>query len=141
MKSTLVVLVAYLAYASAIKSEQPEERIFSSLIQSTDGYTHLGLNETYLWGAVGAAAVLGVVMLVMAASGVLPAAAQKPQRYSQEFSKNIFLDPEQEDVQYKYRRSIADNGKDAFNLNTICLKESNLLELMRLDTTDLIEVL
>ena len=130
MKSTLVVLVACLAYASAIKLEQPEERTFSSLIQSTDGHTYLGLNDTYLWGAVGVAAVLGVVMLVMAASGVLPAAAQKTQRYSQEFSKDIFLDPEQEDVQYRYRRSIADNGKDILSiLNTICLKESNLLEL------------
>ena len=142
-KSTLVVLVACLAYASAIKLEQPEERIISSLIQSTDGYTYLGLNATYLWGAVGVAAVLGVVMLVMA-SGVLPAAAQKTQRYSQEFSKDIFLDPESADVQYRYRRSIADNGKNTLLLsilNTICLKESNLLEVMRLGTTGLIEVL
>ena len=85
----LVVLVACLAYASAseIKLEQPQERIISSFIQSTDGYTYLGLNETYLWGAVGVAAVLGVVMLVMA-SGVLPEAAQKIQRYGQEFSKS-----------------------------------------------------
>ena len=112
----LVVLVACLAYASAeIKLEQPEERIISSFIQTTDGYTYLGLNATYLWGAVGVAAVLGVVMLVMAI-GVLPAAAQKTQRYSQEFSKDIFLDPEREDVQYRYRRYIADNGKDTFNI-------------------------
>ena len=114
----LVVLVACLAYASAeIKLEQPEERIVSSFIQTTDGYTYLGLNATYLWGAVGVAAVLGVIMLVMAASGVLPAATQKTQRYSQEFSKHAFLDPERDQIQieYRYRRSIADNGKDTFN--------------------------
>ena len=113
MKSTLVVLVTYLAYASAIEFEQPEERIFSSLIQSTDGYTYLGLNATYIWSVVGVAAVFFVVMLVMA-SGILTVKAQKTQRYSQEFSKDIFLDPEQEGVQYRYRRSIADNGKDTF---------------------------
>ena len=141
VKSTFVVLVAFLAYASAIKLEPTEQRTFSSLIQSTDGYTYLGLNATYLWGAVGVAAVLGVVMLVMAI-GVLPAAAQKAQRYSQEFSKDIFLDPEREDVQYRYRRSIADNGKDTFNIEYNMFKGvSNLLELMRLDTTGLIEVL
>ena len=119
----LVVLVACLAYASAeIKLEQPEERIVSSFIQTTDGYTYLGLNATYLWGAVGVAAVLGVVMLIMA-SGVLPEAAQKIQRYGQEFSDDIFVDPEQEDVQNRYRRSIADNGKVTLLLsilNTIC---------------------
>ena len=72
----LVVLVAFLAYASAteMKLEQPEERIISSFIQTTDGYTYLGLNATYLWGAVGVAAVAGVILLVMA-SGVLPEAA------------------------------------------------------------------
>ena len=134
----LVVLVACLAYASAeIKLEQPEERIISSFIQTTDGYTYLGLNATYLWGAVGVAAVLGVVMLVMA-SGVLPEAAQKIQRYGQEFSDDIFVDTEQEDVQNRYRRSIADNGKVTLLLsilNTICyFKEFNLLDLIRLDT-------
>ena len=108
----LVVLVACLAYASAseIKLEEPEERIISSFIQTTDGYTYLGLNATYLWGAVGVAAVLGVVLLV-AASGLVPEAAQKIQRYGQEFSDDIFVDTEQEDVQNRYRRSIADNGK------------------------------
>jgi hypothetical protein len=108
----LVVLVAFLAYASAteMKLEQPEERIISSFIQTTDGYTYLGLNATYLWGAVGVAAVLGVVLLV-AASGLVPEAAQKIQRYGQEFSDDIFVDTEQEDVQNRYRRSIADNGK------------------------------
>ena len=135
----LVVLVACLAYASAeIKLEQPEERIISSFIQTTDGYTYLGLNATYLWGAVGVAAVLGVVMLVMA-SGVVPEAAQKIQRYGQEFSDDIFVDPEQEDVQNRYRRSIADNGKVTLLLsilNTICyFKEFNLLDFIRLDTS------
>ena len=115
MKSTLVVLVACLAYASAIKLELPEERTFSNLIQSTDGHTYLGLNATYIWSVVGVAAVFFVVMLVMA-SGILTVKAQKTQRYSQEFSKNIFLDPEREDVQYRYKRSIADNGKDTFNI-------------------------
>ena len=110
MKSILVVLVACLAYASAIELEQPEERTFSSLIQSTDGYTYLGLNATYIWSVVGVAAVFFVVMLVMA-SGVLSVKAQKSQRYSQDFSKDIFLDPEREDIQYRYRKSIADNGK------------------------------
>ena len=113
----LVVLVACLAYASAseIKLEEPQERIISSFIQSTDGYTYLGLNATYIWSVVGVAAVFFVVMLVMA-SGILTVKAQKTQRYSQEFSKDIFLDPEQEGVQYRYRRSIADNGKDTFNI-------------------------
>ena len=110
IKSTFVVLVACLAYASAIKLEQTEERTFSSLIQSTDGYTYLGLNATYIWSVVGVAAVLGVVLLV-AASGLVPDAAQKIQRYGQEFSDDIFVDTEQEDVQNRYRRSIADNGK------------------------------
>merc|ERR1711935_533342 len=47
----------------------------------------------------------------MAASGVLPAAARKTLRYSQEFSKHAFLDPERDQIQieYRYRRSIADN--------------------------------
>ena len=115
VKSTFVVLVAFLAYASAIKLEPTEERTFSSLIQSTDGYTYLGLNATYIWSVVGVATVFFVVMLVMA-SGILTVKAQKTQRYSQEFSKDIFLDPEQEGVQYRYRRSIADNGKDTFNI-------------------------
>ena len=135
----LVVLVACLAYASAeIKLEQPEERIISSFIQTTDGYTYLGLNATYLWGAVGVAAVLGVVALVMA-SGVVPEAAQKIQRYGQEFSDDIFVDTEQEDVQNRYRRSIADNGKVTLLLsilNTICyFKEFNLLDFIRLDAS------
>ena len=113
----LVVLVACLAYASAseIKLEEPQERIISSFIQSTDGYTYLGLNATYIWSVVGVASFFFVVMLVMA-SGILTVKAQKTQRYSQEFSKDIFLDPEQEGVQYRYRRSIADNGKDTFNI-------------------------
>ena len=115
VKSTFVVLVAFLAYASAIKLEPTEQRTFSSLIQSTDGYTYLGLNATYIWSVVGVAAVFFVVMLVMA-SGILTVKAQKTQRYSQEFSKDIFLDPEREDVQYRYRRSIADNGKATFNI-------------------------
>ena len=104
IKSTLVLFVACLAYASAIKLELP------SLIQSTDGHTYLGLNATYIWSVVGVAAVFFVVMLFMA-SGILTVKAQKTQRYSQEFSKNIYLDPEREGVQYRYRKSIADNGK------------------------------
>ena len=122
IKSTLVVLVSCLACVSALKLEQPEERTFSSLIQSTDGYTYLGLNATYIWSVVGVAAVFFVVMLVMA-SGVLSVKAQKSQRYSQDFSKDIFLDPEREDIQYRYRKSIADNGKVTLLLsilNTIC---------------------
>ena len=121
IKSTLVVLVSSLAYVSAIKLEQTEERTFSSLIQSTDGYTYLGLNATYIWSVVGVAAVFFILMFVMA-SGILTVKAQKTQRYSQDFSKDIFLDPEREDVQYRYRRSIADNGKDTFNIEHNILK-------------------
>ena len=115
MNSILVVLVACLAYASAINLELSEERTFSNLIQSTDGHTYLGLNATYIWSVVGVATFFFVVMLVMA-GGILTVTAQKTQRHSQEFSKEIFLDAEREGVQYRYKRSIADNGKDTFNI-------------------------
>ena len=76
----------------------------------TDGYTYLGLNAT-LVNAVTVVVVLLAVGLLIMASGVVPEAAGKIQRYSQEFfPEDIFVDAEQEDVQNRYKR-FADNGK------------------------------
>ena len=118
----LFVFVAFLAMASAVNSvnfdeAKAEERIFTSLMSSTDGYTYLGLNQTGLWISV---AVVGALLavLVLIQSDALPAAAKRIQSYGQEFSEDIFY-PEEEDTQTRYKRFANDNGKSIFHSRTL----------------------
>ena len=118
----LFVFVAFIAMASAVNSvnfdeAKAEERIFTSLMSSTDGYTYLGLNQTGLWLAVVVAVLVGVAALIFS-SGALPAAAKRIQSYGQEFSEDIFY-PEEEDTQTRYKRFANDNGKSIFHSRTL----------------------
>ena len=118
----LFVFVAFIAMASAVNSvsfdeAKAEERIFTSLMSSTDGYTYLGLNQTGLWISVGVVgALLAVLFLIQ--SGALPQAAKRIQSYGQEFSEDIFY-PEEEDTQTRYKRFAYDNGKSIFHSRTL----------------------
>ena len=114
----LVVLVTYITLASAINFEEPkEERTFSNLYNTNDGYLYLGLNATYLWGAVILAGI-AVAGILVAASGAIPLAAENIQRKAKAFSEEIFVDTEGAYQQARYKR-FAHNGKVISNMNRI----------------------
>ena len=115
----LILLVTYITFASAINLEEPKEgRTIQNVIQSTDGFLYLSLNNTLLQLGVAGLFIALIASLVMG-SGALPLAAQNIQRKAQEFSEELFVDTEGADQQTRYKR-FADNGKVFFLImNTI----------------------
>ena len=114
----LIALVTYITFASALNlAESTEERTISNLYNTNDGYLYLGLNATYLWGAVILAGI-SVGGALLAASGALPLAAENIQRKAKAFSVEIFVDTEGAYQQARYKR-FAHNGKVISNMNRI----------------------
>ena len=118
-----IVFLAFFAMASAVSFDenQAEERIFTSLMSSTDGYTYLGLNQTSLWVLVVVGALVGVLALILS-SGAPLVAAKRIQSYGQEFSEDIFY-PEEEETQTRYKRFAFDNGKSIFHSTCINIRD------------------
>ena len=114
----LLVLVSYIALTSALNLEQPkEQKTFQDLIQTTDGWLYLSLNNTLLQFSIAGIFILIIVGLVMS-SGAVPLAAQNIHRRAQEFSEELFVETEGADQQTRSKR-FAHNGKKFSNMNTI----------------------
>ena len=114
----LLVLVSYIALTSALNLEQPkEQKTFQDLIQTTDGWLYLSLNNTLLQFSIAGIFILIIVGLVMS-SGAVPLAAQNIHRRAQEFSEELFVETEGADQQTRSKR-FAHNGKKFPNMNTI----------------------
>jgi len=104
----LILLVTYITFVSAINLEEPKEgRTIQNIIQSTDGFLYLSLNNTLLQLGVAGLFIALIASLVMG-SGALPLAAQNIQRKAQEFSEELFVETEGADQLTRYKR-FADN--------------------------------